>query len=174
MYDPGQTALAEAPDAIVEACQAMGAGDCKPIPPRLLQVLVVEDHRDSADTLGMLLQMWGHEARVAYSGAAALDLLATYQPDVMLLDVAMPNMDGYQLVRQLRRQPCFKNTLLIAITGYADEAHCLRGAAAGFDQYLVKPLEPETLEYLLRGAQRRLATAPATGLSGVPSETRSL
>ena len=84
---------------------------------RSLRVLVADDNRDAADSMSLLVKMWGHEVRQTYDGAAALEMAAAYRPDVLLLDISMPKMDGCQLAKQLRRQTRFTETLLIAITG---------------------------------------------------------
>jgi CheY-like chemotaxis protein len=127
---------------------------------RALRVLVVDDHRDTADSWSALVQIWGYDARVAYDGAAAFELAAAYQPDVLLVDIAMPQMNGCQLVRQLRRQLSLTGKLLVAVTGYADETHRLLCAEAGFDLFLVKPVEPSAMENLLRRHQQQLAGPP--------------
>jgi CheY-like chemotaxis protein len=129
---------------------------CIPACKRLLRVLVADDNRDAADSLSMLVKTWGHDVRPAYDGAAALEISSAYQPDVLLLDIAMPKMDGCQLARQLRRQTRFKDTLLIAITGYADEAHRLLWEEA-FAPYFIKPVEPSILQKLLVLERERLA-----------------
>src|SRR6185312_7480842 len=98
---------------------------------------------------------WGHDVRQAYDGAEALDLAIDFRPDVLLLGIAISKMDGYQLAQHLRQQAHFKGALLIAITGYADEAHRLLGEQT-FDHYLIKPVELASLENLLRVAQGRL------------------
>jgi CheY-like chemotaxis protein len=116
---------------------------------RLLRVLVVDDDGDTAWTLSTLVKRWGHEARVACSGTAVLEMISAYQPDVLLLDTAMPGMDGCRLAQQLRRQSAFKDTLLIAITGYADESHRAHCQKAGFDLHLIKPVDPSIVETLL-------------------------
>jgi CheY-like chemotaxis protein len=114
----------------------------------LLRVLVVDDNRDAADSLAILVKIWGHDARVAYDAAAALAMASAGRPDVLLTGIAMPTMDGCHLARRLRRQTRFTDTLLVAITGYADEAH--RQLCDGaFDHYLIKPVEPPALEQLL-------------------------
>ena len=128
---------------------------------RTLRVVVADDCRDAADSLGILMRIWGHDVRVAYSGATVLEITATYRPDVLLLDVAMPHMDGFALARHLRRLESIEGALLVAITGYGDRAHCLLGAEAGFDLYLVKPVEPATLEQMLQLRKRHLTTACA-------------
>jgi CheY-like chemotaxis protein len=133
---------------------------------RLLRVLVVDDDRDTANSLSLLVKLWGHEARVAYSGATALEAAAAYQPDVVLLDIAMPMMDGNEVARRLRRQTRCQKTLLIAISGYADGAHRLGYAMAGFDRYLIKPVELLILEELLLAKQDQLAESLATACIG--------
>jgi CheY-like chemotaxis protein len=155
----------------LEAWQARGAMAPTPSRARALRVLVVDDDEDTADTLSLLVQLWGHDVRSACDGAVVLEMTAAYRPDVLLLDVAMPRINGYQLARALRRQFCCKHTLLVAITGYADTAHQLRGMEAGFDHYLIKPADPSMVEKLLSLERRRLAgflegvhaTPPACG-----------
>lgn len=133
---------------------------------RLLRVLVVDDDRDTANSLSLLVKLWGHDVRVAYGGATALEVAAVYQPDVVLLDVAMPRMDGNEVARRLRRQTCYQKTLLIAISGYADGAHRLGSAKAGFDRYLIKPVELLILEELLLAKQdQRLESLATTGVT---------
>src|SRR5947209_15585154 len=119
-----------------------GAG---PIPPtragpRSLRVLVVDDDRDTADTLALLVKIWGHDVWQAYDGAAALESAAANGPDVVFLDIGMPTMDGFRLARALRHRAALADTLLIAVTGYADRAHRLL-ADGVIDQYLVKPVD---------------------------------
>ncbi len=123
----------------------------------LLRVLVVDDDRDCADSLSTLVHLWGHDVQTAYNGAAALEMMGSRQPDVVLADLAMPEMDGCQMVRHLRRQTRFNHTLLIAITGWVDQVHRLLCDEAGFDLYLVKPIELDDLEKLLLGERDRLA-----------------
>jgi CheY-like chemotaxis protein len=128
--------------------------------PKPLRVLVVDDNRDVADSLSLLIKVWGHDVRRAYGGRAALDAAAAHQPDVLLVDLTMPVVDGNQVARQLRGQTRFKGTLLIAMTGYGDDEHCLASEAAGFDQYLVKPVDLSALEKLLLLEQGRRARPP--------------
>lgn len=124
---------------------------------RKLRVLVADDCQDAADSLAILLKLWGHDVSVVYDGPAAYRAAWTDRPDVLLLDIAMPNLDGYDLAGQLRHLHSFEETLLIAISGYADEIHCRRGTDAGFDHYLPKPLELDSLEKLLLREKDRLA-----------------
>jgi CheY-like chemotaxis protein len=115
-----------------------------------LRVLVADDDADTADSLAVLVRLWGHGVCVAYAGAEALAAALAYRPDVLLLDVAMPGMDGFRLALAVRGQPCLDGALLVAITGYADDAHRQLGLRAGFDHYLVKPVATEVVEDLLR------------------------
>jgi CheY-like chemotaxis protein len=115
-----------------------------------LRVLVVDDNTDAADSLGLLVRLWGHDARVAYDGAGVLETAAAYRPDAILLDIGLPRVDGYSLARQLRQRPDLGGIRLIAVTGYADPEHRARSTEAGFDHYLVKPVDPAELEALLR------------------------
>jgi CheY-like chemotaxis protein len=136
----------------------------RPIPAarqRTLSVLVADDCRDATDSLSILLQLWGHDVRVAYSGRAALALAVADRPDVLLLDLAMPGMDGCALARQIRRHPSLDGSLLVAVTGYADEVHRRIGRAAGFNRFLVKPVDPSAMEELLRAEKNRRARESA-------------
>jgi CheY-like chemotaxis protein len=147
----------QAADEVVNARKVGGTTGPVRAGKRALRVLVADDNCDGADILSMILKLWGHGVCVAYAGSAALQLAFAYQPDVLLLDVAMPRLSGYDLARRIRREACFEDALLIAVTGYADQAHRLLGEAAGFDHYLVKPFEVSDLEKLLSREQDRLA-----------------
>lgn len=123
----------------------------------MLRVLVVDDDHDCADSLSMLLRQWGHDVQTAYNGSAALEMIGTRQPDAALVDLAMPKMDGCRMARQFRRRTRFNHTLLIAITGHADQAHRLLCDEAGFDHCLIKPIELADLKSLLLDKRDRLA-----------------
>jgi CheY-like chemotaxis protein len=110
----------------------------------------VDDNVDSADSLAMLLTMTGHEARTAHSGAEALETARDYLPRVVLLDIGLPQMDGYEVARQLRRRPELAGVVLLAMTGYGQEEDRRRSREAGFDHHLVKPVDPNELQDLLR------------------------
>jgi two-component system CheB/CheR fusion protein len=127
-----------------------------PVGQRKLRVLVADDCQDAADSLAILLKLWGHDVSVVYDGPAAYRAAWTDRPDVLLLDIAMPNLDGYDLAGQLRHLHRFEETLLIAISGYADEIHRRRGTDAGFDHYFRKPIELYALESLLLREKARL------------------
>src|SRR5881227_60491 len=104
-----------------------------------LRVLIVDDNRDGADSLLLLLELYGHEARAAYDGDAALRLAGTFCPDVVLLDIGMPGLDGYEVARRLRRDEGLRDALLVAITGFGTEEDRRLAAQAGFDAHLTKP-----------------------------------
>lgn len=152
-------------DEVVEVSRDGDVTWRRPVTRRQLRVLVADDDRDAADSLSMLVKVWGHQVWVAYDGAAALAMACACQADVLLLDIAMPTMDGCQVARQLRRQARFEDALLVAITGWTDQAHRLLGEEAGFDLYLIKPVEPSTLEVLLVLEQDRLAHLSAAFLA---------
>ncbi|WP_010585895.1 hybrid sensor histidine kinase/response regulator [Schlesneria paludicola] len=119
------------------------------------KLLVIDDNKDAARSLAMLLQFKGHEVRVAYSGAEALELVQSYTPDLVLLDLGMPGMDGYEVSRRLRMVPELKNTLLVALTGWGQAEDRRRTADAGFHHHLVKPPEPGVLDRLLADLRNR-------------------
>ncbi len=118
-----------------------------------LRLLVVDDNRDSADTLSELAQLWGYEVETAYDGPTALERAGEWVPDFLLLDIGMPGLDGYELARRLRQDPRFTQVMLVALTGYGREEDVARSRAAGFDHHLVKPVDVEELERLLRGRE---------------------
>ena len=131
-------------------------GKCIRAGRRSLRVLVVDDDKDTTDSMGMLLKLWGHDVRQACDGPAALEMATAYWPDVLLLDYAMPGMDGCRLAQQLLRLPSLRESLFIAVTGYADAAHRLLCEVAGFDHVLTKPVELPFVENLLLLEQGRL------------------
>ncbi len=118
------------------------------------RVLVVDDNVDAADSLGMLLRLSGQQVRVAYDGPTALALAPEFQPEVVILDLGMPSMDGFAVARRLRSQPGFGKALLIALTGWGNEEAKRRSQEAGFDYHLVKPADPRQLQALLESVGR--------------------
>ncbi|MGQ0752840.1 MAG: ATP-binding protein [Betaproteobacteria bacterium] len=113
------------------------------------RILVVDDNRDAADSLGMLLQCLGADVRVAHDGAEALNAVAAYQPAVVLLDIGMPGMDGYEVARRIRKDFPERRTPLVALTGWGQEEDRRRARDAGFDHHLIKPADMKTLQALL-------------------------
>jgi len=128
--------------------------------PAAVKVLVADDNRDAAESLGMLLSMAGYSVLVAHSGAEALTLALRERPDVLILDIGMPELSGYDVARGVRQQEWGKQTLLLAISGWDQRQDREASAAAGFDVHLSKPAKPERVEELLaefsaRSEQRR-------------------
>jgi PAS domain S-box-containing protein len=124
----------------------------EPIGPSL-RVLVVDDNVDAAETLEMLLKESGHDVRTVHDGPTALETSLDYQPSVVLLDIGLPGMNGLEVAKKMREQPILKNIVLIAMTGYGQEADRQRSQEAGFDHHLVKP-------FSFRQLQQVLATLP--------------
>jgi CheY-like chemotaxis protein len=111
--------------------------------------VVVEDNKDAADSLRLLLEILGHEARVAYTGPEGLSEAVAWHPDVVLSDIGLPGLNGLGLAGELRRRPETARARLIALTGYGSEDDRRRSLAAGFDAHLVKPADPEDIQKLL-------------------------
>ena len=121
-------------------------------------ILVVDDMRDTADSLAMLLQSLGHRVDVAYDGAHALQLAETLRPDIVLLDIGMPRLSGYEVCRRIRAAPWGRDMTLIAQTGWGQQTDRAQTQAAGFDHHLVKPVDPGALLALLASVR-----APPSG-----------
>lgn len=116
-----------------------------------LRVLIVEDNMDVADTLEVLIQTWGHDTRVARDPLLGLAAADEYQPHVVLLDIGLPRMHGYDVAKRLRERPWAGNLTMIAVTGWGQEADRLQSQGAGINHHLVKPLVPADLERILAG-----------------------
>jgi two-component system CheB/CheR fusion protein len=116
--------------------------------------LVVDDNRDSADSLGMLLGLAGAEVSVAYDGTSALEAATKHKPHIAFLDVAMPDISGYALAGKLRQDPAHEDILLVAITGYGQEQDRLRSFEAGFDHHLVKPVDLDAMRAVIETSRR--------------------
>ena len=114
-----------------------------------MRILIVDDLRDSADTLKELLEMWGHQAEVAYSGAAALEVAAQFRPELILCDLAMPGMDGLSACEKLQGFTELAGTRFVALTAYGDADWRERTRRAGFEEHLVKPAGVQELKRLL-------------------------
>src|SRR5262245_62870443 len=121
------------------------------------RVLVVDDCRDGANSLATLVRIWGHEARVAYDGPDALRQAVAFRPDVFLLDIGMPELDGYHLARDFRQSDEFRDALVVAVSGFGDPVHLTLGEQAGFDCYMIKPVDAIALLALLRCLKARSA-----------------
>jgi CheY-like chemotaxis protein len=114
-----------------------------------LRILVVEDNRDAADSLRMLLELLGHDVRTAYSGTDGVATARQWRPDVVLCDIGLPGLDGYGVARELRLNPTTARVRLLALTGYGAEEDRRRSSEAGFDAHLVKPADPAEICKLL-------------------------
>jgi CheY-like chemotaxis protein/anti-sigma regulatory factor (Ser/Thr protein kinase) len=123
------------------------------LPP--VRVLVVDDNQDSAASLGMLLGTLGAEVTVAHDGPSALDVYGVFQPAVVLLDIGLPGMDGYEVARELRERDPARRTTLVALTGWGQDDDRARARRAGFEHHLVKPAEIAVLEDLIAAVGRR-------------------
>jgi PAS domain S-box-containing protein len=116
---------------------------------RRLRILVVEDFHDAAESLRMLLELMGHEVRVAFTGPEGVSQAAAWGPEVVISDIGLPGLDGYAVATQLRQHPATARARLIALTGYGTDADRQRGQASGFDHFLTKPADPQTIERAL-------------------------
>ena len=123
------------------------------------RVLVADRCADTVESLVLLLRFWGHEARGVSDGPSVLEAVRAYQPDLVVMDLALPRMDGYKVARHLRQQHDLDGLLLVAVTGFGGEAYRRAAYEAGFDFYLVKPVAPPRLQELL-GSGREPRPAP--------------
>src|SRR5579871_4063609 len=117
---------------------------------RQLRILIVEDDTETAEMLARFLQRKGHAVQIAPDGRSAFTALETWEPDVALIDIGLPDIDGYQVARHIHQRPTEKRPLLVAITGYVEEEHHRRSEEAGIDLHLVKPADMKQLEKLLQ------------------------
>jgi CheY-like chemotaxis protein len=128
------------------------------------RVLVADDNEDAATALGMHLTLLGHEVRIAHDGAQALSISEAFEPQVVLLDLGMPHMSGYDAAREMRRRPWGAQATLVALTGWGQPEDRRNTAAAGFDVHLVKPVDEATLVQVLAGVRPVAAgRGPALG-----------
>jgi two-component system, chemotaxis family, CheB/CheR fusion protein len=109
------------------------------------RVLLIEDNKDAREMLRMMLELAGHVVYEASDGVSGLELLNTERPDVGIIDIGLPRMDGYQVARRIRDLPHGRNMLLLALTGYGSPADVKRSEEHGFDHHLVKPVDPDFL-----------------------------
>jgi PAS domain S-box-containing protein len=126
------------------------------------RILVADDNRDAAETLAMLLELLGHDVRVAYDGQGALATARTFRPDLAILDLGMPKMNGFQLARALRREPWAGSLQLVAATGWGDADARKTAEEAGFDRHFTKPVGPEDLQAMLQFNPRFDSPSPRT------------
>ena len=113
------------------------------------RILVVDDNADAADSLGVLLGIWGHEVEIAHNGVSALQVARKFDPELVFLDIGLPEMNGYELARRLREEAGLARAKFIALSGYGTERDRLRSREAGFDLHLVKPVDPRSLSAVI-------------------------
>src|SRR5215475_974268 len=116
-------------------------------PPR--RVLIVDDNEDAANSLALILKLGGHETTSVYTAADALQRAAAFRPDVVLLDIGLPGMDGYEVAQKMRELPGLRDIRLVAVTGYGRSDDRVRAREAGFDDHLTKPVEFSVLDRVL-------------------------
>ena len=137
------------------AAQRVAATDPGPAAPQRRRVLIADDNQDAAESLSLLLQLAGHEVRVAHSGQEASELARAFRPETAVLDIGMPHLSGYDVARVLRGEAWAGPLLLVALTGWGQQSDRQRAIDAGFDHHLVKPVDPERLSALISAATPR-------------------
>jgi two-component system CheB/CheR fusion protein len=115
----------------------------------------VDDHVDAGEMLGILLRSWGHTVDIVHDSSQVVDRARAFRPEIVLLDIGLPGLNGYDLAGLLRQDPIVKDTLLIALTGYGQPADRERAFASGFTTHLVKPVQPDALRAALTDLRRR-------------------
>lgn len=118
------------------------------------RVLIVDDNHDGADSLALLLQFSGHQTETAHDGLQAVAAAERFRPDAVLLDIGLPKLNGYEVCRRIREQPWGRRVLLVALTGWGQEADRQRSSEAGFDTHVVKPVDPKVILQLLAQPER--------------------
>jgi CheY-like chemotaxis protein len=137
--------------------------------PHRRRILIVDDCPDTAESLALLLEIHGHEARCAFGGAAGLALAAAFRPEVIFLDLAMPGLDGWAVARRLRQEPALAGVLVVAVSGYGRPDDVAKAAAAGCDWHLLKPAAAADVLAILADPGRyrgALGRAPASARTG--------
>jgi len=125
-------------------------------PAHSLKVLVVDDNVDAAKGVALLLRTVGHDAQLAHDGPEAIQAALEYVPDVVLLDIGLPIVSGYEVAKWIRKEPALKNVVLVALTGYGQESDKQRTQDAGFDQHLVKPADFGKVQSILLAVAKKV------------------
>jgi CheY-like chemotaxis protein len=125
------------------------AGAAVSATPRRFRILVVDDNYDSALSLAMMLSIMGHETRTAHDGESAVETAETFLPEVVLLDIGLPKLNGYEVAQRIRESPWGASMFLIAVTGWGQDEDRQRSSEVGLNVHMVKPVEPSELEKLL-------------------------
>jgi DNA-binding response OmpR family regulator len=131
------------------------------------RILVVDDNRDAADSLALLLRLDGHDVRVAYAGRPAIEAAHGFRPEIAILDLGLPDLSGYDVARLLRQDPALASTRLIALTGWGQDEHKQRALDAGFDHHITKPVDLAQLAALL--GTKPTPDSGSRGSSGSPT-----
>jgi CheY-like chemotaxis protein len=118
-------------------------------PPHRFKILVVDDNHDSALSMAMMLSIMGHDTRTAHDGESAVETAESFLPDVVLLDIGLPKLNGYEVAQRIREQAWGTSMYLIAVTGWGQDEDRQRSSEVGLNQHMVKPVEPAALEKLL-------------------------
>jgi CheY-like chemotaxis protein len=139
--------------------------DAGPAGQRRCKVLVVDDNRDAADSLAMLIGLDGHEVRMAHDGLEALEVGAQFRPDFMLLDIGMPKLNGYAVAQRLRREAWGERVVLVALTGWGSREDRERAFESGFNHHLTKPVDPDLVRALMSGDEGIRASSSAAAAS---------
>jgi CheY-like chemotaxis protein len=148
--DQGSEFTVRLPIAFTRAGEeASGMVEADAAPSASRRVLVVDDNKDSALTLAMILRIMGHEAQTAHDGLEAIQLAETFRPEVIFLDIGMPKLNGYDTCRHIRQQPWGTSIVIVALTGWGQAEDYRRSKDAGFNHHLVKPVKPPVLRQVL-------------------------
>ncbi|MHB8899797.1 MAG: ATP-binding response regulator, partial [Thermoguttaceae bacterium] len=150
------------PGAMSHTTQPIPTEIASPTGPAL-RALVVDDNVCAARILEMLLQELGHRVQMAHTGPTALAAAIEQRPDVILMDIGLPELDGFEVARRIRQQPALRDTVLVAITGYGQESDRQHSREAGFDHHLVKPADFEKIRHILAAASKKTSRRPHSG-----------
>ncbi len=126
-----------------------GVGECHEVGIQR-RILIVDDNRDAADALAELMRDFGHDVSTAHDGRSALESATTHPPELVLLDISMPEMDGFEVARRLREEVGLRDAILVALSGYGGDRHRRLSREAGFDHHVTKPVDASKLEELLK------------------------
>jgi len=149
----GSTFVVRLP-VVVDASTAHVSGDAEEMPATsTLRILIVDDNRDAADSLAMVLRSKGNDVRTGYDGKEGVDMAEAFRPDVILFDIGMPTLNGYEACRRIREQSWGHSIVLIAVTGWGQDEDRRRSSDAGFDHHLVKPVDVHSLLKVLAGVR---------------------
>ena len=140
---------------------------------RCLKILVADDNPDAVNSLATMLEIIGHEVRRGYDGLEALENAAAFGPQVAILDIGMPKLNGYDVARRLRSEPWGKSTVLVALTGWGQEQDKADAKAAGFDRHFTKPADIGALNHFLEETAKRLAGNAGDAEAGSDDRRRS-